>query len=481
MSIPVLVEVYDEMRRLAIAGSSVAAGDFRLKKLIPPLQKSGEKAPVFAKVAQSVQAVVDSNEKTASAALLELTTLVNAILYTQGETGIAGDFKPLETTNLGGQATQASARVLKPLFEALSSTGSGRMELVRDAFERGTFKDLRLVKPALRALDDPYSEIGEFIADKVLPLYGKAILPELRATLDIKGRGGHVHRLHLMHRLDPQGSREVIKSALDEGSKEIRVAAVECLGVSEDDLVYLMQQASSKAKDVRAAALRALATTGARKADVVATLKKGIAGRRSGIDHCAREDVRHARDPGLRARTGRATVRRVAQVKGQERAGRAVTRLQQLVSCLEDRQDAKAEAFLLKCFDNAKNARRDQVRAIRDGSERMGRPRPLARRAEDAEAPRRRPRDPDRRHVAPCVARRARHDAARRLLQGIQPAAEKPAGKTREEAERGTGTRQRAGRRASSEGRRASRTVPAMDGLRSLLCRGRHPDAAARP
>src|SRR3954471_24096723 len=145
MSIPVLIQFYDEMRRLAIAGSAVAAGDFRLKKLVPPLEKSGEKAPVFAQVAQAVQAFVDSTEKTASTALLDLATLVNAILYTQGETGITGALKPLESTDLGGHATQASARVLKPLLEALSTTGSGRMEVIRDAFERGTFKDLRLV------------------------------------------------------------------------------------------------------------------------------------------------------------------------------------------------------------------------------------------------------------------------------------------------------------------------------------------------
>src|SRR3954451_10450173 len=106
MSIPVLGEVYDEMRRLAIAGSAVAGGDFRLKKLIAPLEKMGEKSPVFGKVAKSAQAVVESNEKTGAAALLELTGLVNAILYTQGETGIAGEMKPLETTDLGGRTTQ---------------------------------------------------------------------------------------------------------------------------------------------------------------------------------------------------------------------------------------------------------------------------------------------------------------------------------------------------------------------------------------
>ena len=353
MSIPVLVEVYDEMRRLAIAGSAVAAGDFRLKKLVPQLQKSGEKAPVFAKVAQAVQAVVESSEKTASTALLELTTLVNAILYTQGETGVAGEFKPMETTDLGGHATQASARVLKPLLEALSSTGSGRMELIRDACDRGTFKDLRLIKPALRAVDDPYAEIGEFIAERVLPLYGKAILPELRATLDIKGRGGHVHRLLLIHRLDPEGSRETIQSALNDGSKEIRVAAVECLGSSDDDLGHLMEHAKSKAKDVRAAALRALAAARTTTKDVIATLKKAIDGNDleliiPRVKQCSLPEIQeHVLEQAER------TLDELLKTKDKKVQGAAVSRLQQLVSCLEDRKDAKAEAFLLRCFDNA--------------------------------------------------------------------------------------------------------------------------------
>ena len=39
MSIPALKQVYDETRRLAIAGSVVASGDFRLKKLVPALEK----------------------------------------------------------------------------------------------------------------------------------------------------------------------------------------------------------------------------------------------------------------------------------------------------------------------------------------------------------------------------------------------------------------------------------------------------------
>src|SRR5215217_5356209 len=100
MSIALLNQVYDETRRLAIAGSVVATGDFRLNKLVEPLTKSGEKAPVFAKVVQAITKVVDSSEKMSAEALLELSTLVNAILYTQGETGIEGKLDPIETTDL---------------------------------------------------------------------------------------------------------------------------------------------------------------------------------------------------------------------------------------------------------------------------------------------------------------------------------------------------------------------------------------------
>ena len=353
MSIPVLIQVYDEMRRLAIAGSAVAAGDFRLKKLVEPLLQAGERAPVFAKVGQAVQAVVDSNEKTASSALLELTTLVNAILYTQGETGIAGELKPLESIDLGGQATQASARILKPVLEALATTGSGRLEVIRDAVERGVFRDMRLVKPALKAIDDPYPEISDLIVDKVLPLYGKAILPELRQRFDVKGRAGHLHRLHLMHRLDPDGSRDLVQSALSDGSKEMKVAAVECLGTTDDDLTYLLEQAKAKSKDVRAAALRALTAAGVTSADVLSALKKAIAG--PDLELIVAR-VKQSSLPEIQAYVLEQAETQLAdllKLKDKAQQGPAILRLEQLVTCLEERTDAKAQAFLLKCFEEA--------------------------------------------------------------------------------------------------------------------------------
>src|SRR5437016_308784 len=213
MSIAVLNQVYDEARRLAVAGSAVARGDFRLKKLLPPLEQAGARAPVFAKVAECARAVIDGPEETSAESLLELTSLVTAVLYTQGETGLAGTLAPIETVDLGGTTAQTSARLLKPLLEALTSTGSGRLELVKEAQARGAFRDLRLVKPALDALDDPYPEIADFLADNVLPSYGRAILPELRKAYDPKGTKGHPRRLRLMHAIDPVATRDLVKQA----------------------------------------------------------------------------------------------------------------------------------------------------------------------------------------------------------------------------------------------------------------------------
>lgn len=349
MSIQVLTQVYDEMRRLAIAGSVVAPGDFRLKKLIPPLEQSGAKAPVFAKVADAVKKVVDGDEKSSATNLLELATLVNAILYTQGETGVAGEAAPIETTDMGAMA-QTSARTLKPLLEALTTTGAGRLELIRDAFERGLFRDLRLVKPALDAIDDPYGEIGDLIAEKVLPIYGKAIVPELRAKLDIKGKAaGHPRRLRLLHEFDPAGTRALIQQALDEGSKEVKVVAIECLGADAANLSYLIEQASAKAQDVRLAAYRALATIDDDAA--VTVLQKAIAGKDVELAADAISGSKNAKLVDQVIMAAQADLDALTRSKDRDKADDKLVRLQALMRPLHGRDDSRTEAFVLGIFE----------------------------------------------------------------------------------------------------------------------------------
>src|SRR5205085_175715 len=97
------------------------------------------------------------------------------------------------------------------------------------------------------------------------------------AKYDPKGTKGHPRRLKLMHALDPAGTRELVKQALEEGSKEVKVAAIGCLGGGTEDLAFLIEQAGAKAQDVRSAAYRALSTMSDPAA--LAVMKKAIAGK----------------------------------------------------------------------------------------------------------------------------------------------------------------------------------------------------------
>src|SRR6478735_5005119 len=119
MSLALIEESAKEVRRLAIAGSPLAVGDFRLKKLITPLGQAGAKVPVFAQIAKAISDVVNGKEADSAANLLNLSTLLNAILYTQGQSGADGDYRELEVFASACSSTRTPARVLKPLVQAL--------------------------------------------------------------------------------------------------------------------------------------------------------------------------------------------------------------------------------------------------------------------------------------------------------------------------------------------------------------------------
>nr|MBP9903276.1 HEAT repeat domain-containing protein [Verrucomicrobiota bacterium] len=259
MSLALIQESAKEVRRLAIAGSPLAVGDFRLKKLAAPLEQAGAKVPVFAQVAKAINDVVNGKEADSAANLLNLSTLLNAILYTQGQSSAEGEMRELETFASNSTSTRTPARLLKPLVQALTSTGSGRFEIVKSAVERGAFNDLRLIDPAIHALGDVYPELADLVTEKILPGYGPGIVPLLKSGLDLKGKKSDARRLQIMHELDPAGTLPLCNTALEDGSPEVKVAAIACLGKHEDCLPLVLEQANAKNKQLRAAALEALA------------------------------------------------------------------------------------------------------------------------------------------------------------------------------------------------------------------------------
>ncbi len=337
MSIAILNQVYAESRRLAIAGSNLAVGDFRLKKLVEPLEKSAAKAPVFGAVAKAIDKLVAGPEKDSAQSLLDLCSLVMAILYTQGQTGAEGEPKPIQTKELSLSPAQAPARTLKPIIEALTSVGGGRMEVIKEGFEGGVFDDIRLVNPAITALDDNYGEIADFVVENILPKFGKAILPEIRDKIDISGRAGNVRRLRLLHQLDPAGARPIVLEAFEKGSKEMKIAAIGCLGDSAEDLPHLLEQAEAKSKEVRKVALSRLGKFD--ESECITVLTKALAGADRPL---VVESIRNSQSPALWKtviETTRKELDALFKEKDKEKLSKALERFDELLGCYHARSD----------------------------------------------------------------------------------------------------------------------------------------------
>ncbi|MCM3005464.1 HEAT repeat domain-containing protein [Priestia koreensis] len=263
--IPVLHELYEETKRLAVAGSDLAAGDPKLHKIAAVLTKMGEKAPVFKQLAQMTELLANDREESAER-LLSLSSLLHSVLYTQGTTGDEGEWEDRSDEVTIEADTSLSYRTIEPLLEALTSKGSGRLQVIEQAFQANAYHDLRLVQPLLQALDDSYPDIADFVAHHMLPSLGEAITPFLLGDYDLKGKRSDARRLEVLGEILREKGLELYREALSEGSFQVKIAAISILADYPDEEDAIMEETKAKKLEVRQAAYEALVKSSSEKA-----------------------------------------------------------------------------------------------------------------------------------------------------------------------------------------------------------------------
>lgn len=256
MSMVLINEVYDEVRKLLIAGSEMAIDNNKLKKILPGMKKSGESVPIFARVADAMEAAINPETGKSQEKLLELANIINAILYTQGETGVQGQLEKVDSAGLN-YPTDTPYRKLKPVITALTTKGSGRLEVIRQTFSEGIFKDLRLIEPLIIGLGDGYPEISDLAYD-ILKKYGESIIPVLKKRMDLNGGKQDARMIELVSDLSGKGEKEFYLDAVEKGSTDVRVSAVKALRDLPECEDLLIELSNDKKKEVREAAFYAL-------------------------------------------------------------------------------------------------------------------------------------------------------------------------------------------------------------------------------
>ncbi|MGO4544719.1 hypothetical protein AB4Z29_07970 [Paenibacillus sp. 2TAB23] len=260
MSIPLLRELHEDVRRLMVAGASMAIDDSRLKRMLPQLQLLGEKAPIFKRVAEEVSSTTEARPEQAAGKLLDLAVLLQAVLHTQSSTDAPGDLVSVGTTQRNQSGTSITYRKLKPLLDALTQRGPGRLEMIRQGKEEGSFADLRTYVPAVHALRDSYAEIADYVAEHVMPTLGKAVISILHQAFNRDGNSGDARILIVQFKLsdNPEALWPLLSSVAKEAALPVRLSAISLMADSPHFQKELLELSYSRKKEIREASLNTL-------------------------------------------------------------------------------------------------------------------------------------------------------------------------------------------------------------------------------
>jgi HEAT repeat protein len=259
-----LLALTADVARLLAAGAPAAGSSEALRKRGTVLRELSQQVAALKPVADAITRVTEGPDPERGNWFLDLLVVSRQLRSSLTTAGVEGELRPVPPG--GPWQTPHAIRDLRPLLEALTRTGKGRDEKVRAGVEQGLTNDLRLLPALLGALEDNYPAVCDLVADKGLPALGRAVVPELRARLNLRmGNAGDARRLALICKLDPDRGAAVCLEAFQKGNPALRVQALLCLpdvGATEDVDRIGLELSRDRSHQVRAAGVAILRKAG---------------------------------------------------------------------------------------------------------------------------------------------------------------------------------------------------------------------------
>lgn len=258
MNLQPLYDVKERLEHAAIAGTGLIPEDFRLRRAADNLKPLAQASPVFAKLSAGVEKLLSAPPEERGGQLLDVLALADAVAYTQGSTGMAGELAALPTG--GGTYAQISYGQIQPLLTALTTTGSGRVETAKSAWEvhPAYFTDFRVLPALIAGLGDSYGEMAEQNA-RILKELGPVVLPLLKRDFDPAGKRDMARRVEVIAAIEGADAMPWLHDILPEARKDVRAEVIRALGADPENTGLLLDLAKSERGKNREAALQALA------------------------------------------------------------------------------------------------------------------------------------------------------------------------------------------------------------------------------
>ncbi len=259
MNLQPLFEVKDRLEHCAVAGTGLLEEDFRLRRAADGLAPLASASPVFAKISTGLSGLLAASPEERGGLLLDVLALVDAVAYTQGVTQAEGEWEPIVPHGDAVYIPLPYSR-LKPILTALTTTGSGRLEVLQRAREEDPqlLRDSRIMAALVGDLGDTYGEMAD-LAAACLRGCGKAAVPLLKEGFDPKGRRDMVRRVELVSQLAGSSENPWYLSMLESAEKETREALIATLGRDPSNASLLRDLSVSEKGGCKKACLWALA------------------------------------------------------------------------------------------------------------------------------------------------------------------------------------------------------------------------------
>ncbi len=258
MDLQPLYDIKGELERSALAGTRLLEGDLRLARAAWALQPLAGRNPVCAKIESALRALPGVPLPARGTALLDLLSLVDAVLYTQAKADASGGLSPLPAGY--GVYREIPYGQLQPVLMALTSTGTTRMETVRDTWEAHPewFSDYRILPALVANLKDNYAAIADLSA-AILSQIGAPVLPLLKQGFDPAGKQDMTRRVGVVAAIEKDAAFPWLRKALPASRSGVRAAIFRALGQGPRNTTLLLKHAGTERGPCRVAVLEALA------------------------------------------------------------------------------------------------------------------------------------------------------------------------------------------------------------------------------
>ena len=258
MNLQPLYDVKERLEAAAIAGTGLLGEDFRLKRAAEGLKPLAAASPVFGKIDAGLTGLLSAPPEERAGLLLDTLALVDAVAYTQAGTGGAGELEPLRAGS--GQYRELSYSQLAPLLTALTTTGGGRQETIKSAWENHPeyFTDFRVLPAVVAGLGDSYGEIADQNAN-ILEKAGPAAVPLLKEGFDPAGKKEMARRAQVLEEIAGASENQWYLEQLAGAKKPVRQALILALRHDPANAQTLIGLCQTEKKECQEAARFALA------------------------------------------------------------------------------------------------------------------------------------------------------------------------------------------------------------------------------